>query len=148
MEFKDIAHLYIGAKLKCTGGHFAKNANSTDKDGHLYLSPSILADCHERTFRYDDFKPIILPLSAMTKEQALSLVQMTERNIEDAYFCDQQFPHIFCRDIYDGVEIFPLTAFSPEQFTWLLKNHFDIYNLIESGQAIDATTLPVNPYKP
>jgi hypothetical protein len=32
-----------------------------------------------------------------------------------------------------------------EKVVFLLKNHFDLFNLIESGQAIDAATLPVNP---
>ncbi len=31
---------------------------------------------------------------------------------------------------------------APEQFKWLLNNHFDIFNLIESGLAIDKTLTP------
>lgn len=31
-------------------------------------------------------------------------------------------------------------------YIWLLSNHFDIFGLIDTGQAIDLSTLPTNPY--
>lgn len=56
--------------------------------------------------------------------------------------------------------LFPLSAMTAEQkryytlgkyllpndFKYLLDNHFDLFDLIESGEAIDATTLTPNPY--
>ena len=36
----------------------------------------------------------------------------------------------------------------PEEFLPLLSSHFDLFNLIPSGQALDATKMETNPYKP
>lgn len=60
----------------------------------------------------DTFKLILRPLSSMTQEE------MTELKGN------------------------PLScSFTPSQFRYLLSKHFDVFDLIEAGLAIDATTL-------
>ena len=64
------------------------------------------------------FKPYLFPLSSMTEEQSMefALLQVNTHKDGFLYVCD-------CANM----------------MKWLLKNHFDIYGLIEKGLAIDAT---------
>ena len=66
----------------------------------------------------EEFKPYLFPLSSMTKEQSMefALLQVNTHKDGFLYVCD-------CANM----------------MKWLLKNHFDIYGLIEKGLAIDAT---------
>ena len=68
------------------------------------------------------FKPYLFPLSSMTEEQSMefALLQVNTHKDGFLYVCD-------CANM----------------MKWLLKNHFDIYGLIEKGLAIDATNLNI-----
>lgn len=70
----------------------------------------------------DEFKPYLFPLSSMTEEQdrEFSLLQVNTHKDGFLYVCD-------CANM----------------MKWLLKNHFDIYGLIEKGLAIDASGLNI-----
>jgi hypothetical protein len=69
-----------------------------------------------------NFKPILRPLSDMTKDEESEL-----RNIwSDEYETGNNYTSI----IADAAQI-----------KWLLSKHFDLFGLIEAGLAIDATTL-------
>lgn len=70
----------------------------------------------------DGFKPYLFPLSSMTEEQSMefALLQVNTHKDGFLYVCD-------CANM----------------MKWLLKNHFDIYGLIEKGLAIDATNLNI-----
>ena len=69
-----------------------------------------------------DIKPYLFPLSSMTEEQSMefALLQVNTHKDGFLYVCD-------CANM----------------MKWLLKNHFDIYGLIEKGLAIDATNLNI-----
>lgn len=69
-----------------------------------------------------DIKPYLFPLSNMTEEQSMefALLQVNTHKDGFLYVCD-------CANM----------------MKWLLKNHFDIYGLIEKGLAIDATNLNI-----
>lgn len=64
-------------------------------------------------------KPYLFPLSSMTEEQKIIYGDYCYE-IMHSIAWDGQFR-------------------SNELYNWLLKNHFDIYNLIPMGLAIDAT---------
>ena len=68
------------------------------------------------------FKPYLFPLSSMTEEQSMefALLQVNTHKDGFLYVCD-------CANM----------------MKWLLKNHFDIYGLIEKGLAINATNLEI-----
>ena len=68
------------------------------------------------------FKPYLFPLSSMTEEQSMefALLQVNTHKDGFLYVCD-------CANM----------------MKWLLKNHFDIYGLIEKGLAIDCTNLNI-----
>ena len=60
----------------------------------------------------EEVKPYLFPLSSMTEEQLLELSSISFENSIDS---------------------------SIKTLNWCYKNHFDIYNLIPMGLAIDAT---------
>ena len=76
-----------------------------------------------------EFKPCLLPFSSMTEEQKKELNDITNLDIEIA------ISHI--------KNDTPNYVTSLNRLAWLLKNHFDIYDLIPMGLAIDATGLNI-----
>ena len=79
-------------------------------------------DCGGFIIEENGCKPYLFPLSSMTKEQSMefALLQVNTHKDGFLYVCD-------CANM----------------MKWLLKNHFDIYGLIEKGLAIDATNLNI-----
>ena len=73
-------------------------------------------------YRLEHIKPYLFPLSSMTEEQSMefALLQVNTHKDGFLYVCD-------CANM----------------MKWLLKNHFDIYGLIEKGLAIDASGLNI-----
>ena len=76
-----------------------------------------------------EFKPCLLPFSSMTEEQKKELNDITNLDIEIA------ISHI--------KNDTPNYVTSLNRLAWLLKNHFDIYDLIPMGLANDATGLNI-----
>lgn len=74
-------------------------------------------------------KPYLFPISSMTEEQIVEFDKIAELDIE--YSITQ---------IKNDVLIWTSGL---NRFNWLLKNHFDVYGLIEKGLAIDATNLNI-----
>lgn len=76
-----------------------------------------------------EFKPCLLPLSSMTEEQKEELNVITDLDIDIAIsHIKNDTPNLFT-----GIN----------RLNWLLKNHFDIYDLIPVGLANDATGLNI-----
>ena len=76
-----------------------------------------------------EFKPCLLPLSSMTEEQKEELNVITDLDIDIAIsHIKNDTPNLFT-----GIN----------RVNWLLKNHFDIYDLIPVGLANDATGLNI-----
>ena len=80
------------------------------------------AQAYCKGFRKDEIKPYLFPLSSMTEEQSMefALLQVNTHKDGFLYVCD-------CANM----------------MKWLLKNHFDIYGLIEKGLAIDGSGLNI-----
>lgn len=76
-----------------------------------------------------DIKPYLFPVSSMTEEQIVEFDKIAELDIE--YSITQ---------IKNDVLIWTSGL---NRFNWLLKNHFDVYGLIEQDLAIDATNLNI-----
>lgn len=66
------------------------------------------------------------------------------RRLEDMTKDEREAYHklMFLRT--DGVHIVQILTETPESYLWLLKNHFDIFHLIDNDLAIDAKTLNEN----
>lgn len=122
-KLKDFIHLYLGC-IVTTHTNFRPNGKeSVGRSGYARLTGDLLADIENKTFPFDA-KPILRPLSDMTEEEFLEGQHGLDYNVRFGYIK------------VNGV----ITAY-------LLSKHFDLFGLIESGQAIDSTKLTPNPYK-
>ena len=79
-----------------------------------------------------EIKPYLFHLSNMTDEQRYECFNGTPLEI-DKYGDVAVKDDFFGNSLYTDLEIYL------EVIDWLLKNHFDIYGLIEKDLAIDAT---------
>ena len=92
-------------------------------NGKSYLTLDIIKALFNN--HLDEIRPYLFPLSSMTEEQKKELNDITNLDIEIA------ISHI--------KNDTPNYVTSLNRLAWLLKNHFDIYDLIPMGLAIDAT---------
>lgn len=116
-QFKDVAHLYIGCYVMVM------------PDNEIAELQGILNGMAYTSIRgaargIDDVKPFLRPLSDCSKD-------------ENNYLYTE-----FDEDIYESK-----AEMCADVTRWFLSKRFDLFGFIESGQAIDATTLPHNPYK-
>jgi len=112
-EIKDYLHLYLGCEVLCDKA----TSGSIILNGHLIDSALTVGAT---------ITPLLRPLSSMTEEEMQECGNMEYNFSND--------PELNTWD-YKAFE----TLLSPEQFAWLLKRRFDLFNLIESGLAIDKT---------
>lgn len=70
-------------------------------------------------------KPYLFPLSSMTEEQKVEFEKMSDLDSE----------YIITQVKNDA----PNWTSGLNRYNWLIKNHFDVYDLIPMGLAIDAT---------
>lgn len=93
------------------------------------LNYSRLEDEDGNTTIVEFVKPYLFPPSSMTEEQKEELNDITDLDID-----------IAISHIKNGT---PNYLTSLNRLNWLLKNHFDIYDLIPVGLANDATGLNI-----
>lgn len=83
-------------------------------------------------------KPILRPLSDMTKEEYIEFYGYPEWYLKDESFMDEPYKvtleHLIAELKGGG-------SFQLEQFSFLFKKHFDLDGLIPEGLAIDINTL-------
>lgn len=116
-QLKDVIHFYIGCNLLIDGEH-----------GHKLIGV-VCDQCHLIHYRYNQYgtcsvsvvKPILRPLSSMVTQEDREAGRIY-RNV------------IRKRDFY-------VDEAHAAKIAYLLSKHFDLFGLIESGQAIDATNL-------
>lgn len=86
--------------------------------------------------KLENVKPYLFPMSSMTEEQKNECFKGTPLEI-DKYGGIAVKDDLYGGSLYTDLEIYL------EVIVWLLKNHFDIYDLIPKGLAIDATGLNI-----
>lgn len=118
-QFKDVAHLYIGCKAKDTFNDVILDWNI--KNAHMYTQSDST----------DQVKPILRPWSDRTNAEVWYMA-----NID-----------LLVKNIPTPSTEMIMTKANLELTRYLLYCNFDLFGLIESGEAIDATTLTPNPYK-
>lgn len=121
-QLKDYLHLYLGCELakKDLPDSFkegARKANVLDGETRDYFLKS----------GNSGWLPILRPLSSMTEEELQECGNMIYDFSDDPELNNHKW------------QDFEISA--PEQFHYLLSKHFDLFNLIPEGLAIDATTL-------
>lgn len=117
-QLKDYLHLYLGCEMACHKDFIPNSREeSTRGEGFCILTPDLLSDIDRNRLEYGTphFKPILRPLSDMTEEEAKEAYTIRGKNA--------------------------FHEFTGETVKYLLFKHFDLFDLIESGHAIDKTTL-------
>lgn len=173
-NIKDYLHLYLGCQCLVSESEYYESGQGKlvrvdiEDDEAATISGNTLHDrtryCVEADFK--DIKPILRPLSDMTKPEALEFIndvfnfkgqfghRIDNYKIEKGFLSFTYFNGNGPKGGNDqtvlliknwskegmGEWIFNC-SYSMNDVVWLLKNHFDLFGLIESGLAIDATTI-------
>lgn len=123
--------LPYGLKVLCIGdsNHKWYNLEMLDiKDNEVYLTT-----VEPYTNRYEEIenvKPYLFPISSMTEDQKMEY----NRRKHEVPVCHYEYG-----DAVEEIELYD----SPYSFEYLIENHFDAYDLIPRGLAIDATGLGI-----
>ena len=152
LEFKHIApYLPYDLQVKCYDSVWSVEGF---RDG--VVMSLFLIDKYTLTSAYlSDVKPILKPVSSMTKEEAYELgtILISEVDMEDkeigigeVRLMGATYPTIVYKDKEDeeysvtiqfssigisGIDLIPYEAYE-----WLFKNHFDVFGLINRGLAV------------
>lgn len=159
---------YLGTGLKMI---FEKSGRIINLKGIKELEDALCFFDNESNLYYQhafNFKPLLLPLSALTEpmeDWKIPIVELakisdlgfhkfiklkgSEKIIGVKYFdnkgdeCVFAFqPESYCFGThYEQEKEFTLTLNQLQLFEWLFEHHFDVYNWIEAGKAIDKRTL-------
>lgn len=128
LKFKDVANLYLGCEVLFQNEiHFLCGMDRPYKTNDKTLI-SISVRPNDKGFRsvlhsitdFSLFKPLLLPLSAMTEEdfKECGKTGFGGVNAGNSYY----------------------QTYSASAFTYLLSKGYDLFQLIPSGEAIDKTT--------
>lgn len=120
-ELKDVLHFYLGCE--CIGNELWQATLAGIYPSEVEEGKTIAVLLPEnQEFYVENVKPILRSLQSMTEEEAME---------------------IDLSEIQTGLLKYPtLQMFlTPDQFIKSLSKSFDLWNLIDSGQAIDADTL-------
>lgn len=136
--FKEVAHLYLG----CTIQHF---------HGTTFLCAVDLPYIKNDTL---PIKPILHRLEDMTFKDICSLYSYQDKIFISETTCHKYTVFYYKwvhedkdRNLADGYSYSSIctplinSKFSVNELTFLLSKHYDLFNLIDNGQAIDAKTL-------
>ena len=138
-----------GLVLQSPSGFIPNGKESTGTHRLVYLTGDLYADIENKIFP-GEFIPICRPLSDLTKEiehKGDKFVPIDELNniIDDESigFNDHYID-------YENPDNTGQIDWLNEPFIvvmWLIEHYFDIYGLIDKGEAIDVNSLDTNPYK-
>jgi hypothetical protein len=93
-------------------------------------------------------KPHLRPLSSLTEKNIIELFRLQGLRMDKAIRANIEGRFVQIEFIYGketNSDYFLAEKFNPQQTAYLLKERIDLFNLIPSGQAIDATTLKTQP---
>ena len=106
------------------------------------------SNCHWFFFSEDHIKPILRSLSDMTPEEARQMAALSEwhEHFREVSVDRSKFGDLIVtwQGANESREMFNATGemfYCSEQFLWLLRKGFDLFNLIPDGLAIDKTSL-------
>jgi hypothetical protein len=133
-KLKDYLHFYIGCKAQLPEGTIVIIEGIYKNDGNTYakcLVQDSRSDINgvDMSYMVDALKPILRQLSDMTLFDGIDLGYKGDMDLGE---------WIQHRN--------KITIWNPTQFHYLLSKHFDLYDLIKEGLAIDATTLKQKPF--
>lgn len=146
-KFEQVAHLYVGSETRVDlkSKPFGSNECEVIFQGIDFCTAIVpyyrlvayspnLKDCIRSESLWLDgsyFKPILRPLSDMSEEEendiAVDMFGDWHKHVTNAIKSGKKY--VFDYRVY------------PDLFLYLLSKHFDLFGLIESGEAIDKTKL-------
>ena len=114
IKFKDVAHLYLGVNCKTKFNETAglNNEDYTVLDAEL-LEYLLREDC--------DVKPILRPLSEMTRDENEQMLKAGHNHISNA--------------VHSAI------TYSAYQTAYLLNKRFDLFELITSKEAVSVNSI-------
>lgn len=125
VKFKDVAHLYVGANCKVQGSDESEESGlkltGISFDGTQNILWAYFDETETSYAHIDDCAPILRPLSSINQDELQELGNIMGWHNYCSWRSNQ--------------------TLTPHGCVFLLSKHFDLFNLIESGQAIDATQL-------
>jgi hypothetical protein len=137
IKWKDIAHLYLGCECLVETGIETQPIKLTGisyDEGELW--------CHfENTETgyalVEDVKPILRPLSDMTEEErrVLILERYSVSNTLTKSWIDNNVMYFETTGFTQGGKFY-INEYTPDIFLYLLSRHFDLFNLLDTNQAI------------
>lgn len=119
---REVLHFYIGCDVQVAGGEFAA---CTTKLLGMAANGKALVEAYGRPVEIVDIKPILRKLTDITEKEERELCRHT-------------------RDAKATLVVQTATGkekIQPAVMRYLLSKHFDLFNLIESGQAITLSDL-------
>lgn len=125
MKLIDIVPYYLGCK--CVNNWFPENHELYNNNWQL-ASIDINSPKPYRLDTGEDY----------TWTDSIKLIL---RKIEDMNNEEKNEYHSLVGETTDGVHVVVIRHDVPASFHWLLKNGFDLFDLIENGLAIDSKTL-------
>ena len=144
MDTKILA-LYLG----CTASAEGYSTGVVVSGVNLY-SDKIQNVSGMETVPIDDIKLRLRPLSSMTNQQACKLINLKSEvylsitaEVVNQHLLRFEFEYASSGRRRSSTQRFD--ELSPAQFLYLISEFFDLFGLIEKGEAIDATTLTQKP---
>lgn len=143
-EFKDVAHLYLGVEVVNTIGKHMGKIVSVSIDGTATINP--LDEFKPRVIILNSLKPILRPLSDITNDEFYELSEILERCDYEAVFKKYNDGKTGVGYMWqEGMAGLILNSdaglYFVKIFPFLLSRSFDLFGLIESGEAIDKTKM-------
>lgn len=149
MKLQDVLHFYVGCNLfSGSGSKYRLDSVGIDSFRATLSAASALLFTSGKLSDFD-FKPILRKLSDMHREEIINLFKLKGLNLDQGVFrtsIENWFVQIEYNDSNnelktDWTDIRFLNAF---QTAYLLKQHFDLFELIDSKQAIDSATAKIS----
>jgi hypothetical protein len=137
VKFKDVAHLYAGCEIEYEYRFTTKDGSELRRAKVNYVGVNGVVKFLDLTaitntgevsspgnFRLNinDTKPILRPLSSMTKEE------------------DKECHNIMVSDFFNKTIGRQIVHYEAEKILYLLSKGFDLFQLIESGEATEKST--------
>lgn len=129
VKWKDVAHMHLSCQVE-----YLDYFTDTRRIGRMNMvgEDNFFIDGDNNAQEIAQAKPILRKLSDMTEEEKKEL-----RKIMSNAGSVNMLPEIRTSNV---LQLF-FNAENPKIMLWLLQRGFDLYNLIESGEAIDKATL-------
>lgn len=155
VKLKDVLHLYLGCEIQNSTDAYRGTLLGVQFPCNAIIHCDYFNKSHkipdskqwgEHIFILEKMKPFLRSLDSMTDEESIELVKLSQwESYGDnphnrIYEC---YKNNFGKTVVSWGESgreknIPLnkTAYTIQEFQYLLKNSFDLFNLIPSGQAI------------